>query len=894
MVVNIMSKEQEQNENIKIFTDYVDKISSGENKEATIFDLASAYAGINFDITYYLNDDEKAYLQKSLAEKYNLDNQKLLSEITYSIIEKAIDKAIANKYNVTIFDIDKAISLLPENLVMKVIAATNSEYLKIENYLSLENVSKETITEIYQNIILTNKCTTEILKSLIDKGFSVPEDSIVNLMNKKMDDVVSGKIKYLLSLNIEYSKDFAKDLIDDIENNIFKDKENIIANYAKYEDVLLKIKYKLNINLLTSFKTQISKREEVQNFAQDVLTKKIDEFNGYNKEEEKDANYIKIILDLHHLDIIANSSKDNTLTSQFISKIEDYDVTKYNNLVNGIKKNKTIIALDLARNNIGDDGAKALADALKVNKTITTLNLAWNKIGIEGAKALAEALEKNKTITTFNLWGNNIGDDGAIALADALKVNETITELCLFRNNIKDDGAKALAGMLEKNKTITKLDLSRNNIGDDGAIAIAGMLEKNETITELDLSGNNIGVEGVIELGRACAGKDITVDFGDTQKNDLFKLAQGTFTGTTFNLWGNEIGGAGAKALADMLKVNKTITKLDLSGNKIGDDGVIAIAEALKENNTITTLHLLYNKIECAGAKALASMLQMNNTITVLYLSGNNIGIEGAIAISKALKVNKAITKLYLGGNAITDNVIIALGRACVGKEIKVDFGNDKNNYLFKLAQGTFEGEKLYLQYNYIGDAGAKALAEALKVNNTITTLNLSYNNIGIEGAKALGRACAGKDITVEFGDDEKNDLFKLAQKYGNKKVESSYFFNIPAAATGIFTASTIITLATIITLSILASQGIIGFDSAAFIAPIASVGAINLVTFIGFAITEVTSKIMDYKNVSEYNQFHKNDKGFKPQKVHWLNPCHKVQFVDKVLSEQNNNEKLL
>src|SRR3990167_4029868 len=36
---------------------------------------------------------------------------------------------------------------------------------------------------------------------------------------------------------------------------------------------------------------------------------------------------------------------------------------------------------------------------------------------------------------------------------------------------------------------------------------------------------------------------------------------------------------------------------------------------------------------------------------------------------------------------------------------------------------------------------GAKALAEALKTNASITTLNLSYNDICPEGAKALAEA---------------------------------------------------------------------------------------------------------------------------------------------------------
>ena len=139
-----MSKEQEQNENIKSFTDYVDEISSDKNKEeATIFGLAIVYAGINFDIRKLFKYDEKADLQKSLSKKYKLDNQSSLSEIIDNITGQAIDNFIKNNYQVNVFDIDNAITLLPEKLVMKVIAETNSEYLKIENFLSLKDIDKE-------------------------------------------------------------------------------------------------------------------------------------------------------------------------------------------------------------------------------------------------------------------------------------------------------------------------------------------------------------------------------------------------------------------------------------------------------------------------------------------------------------------------------------------------------------------------------------------------------------------------------------------------------------------------------------------------------------------------------------------------------------------------------
>ena len=49
----------------------------------------------------------------------------------------------------------------------------------------------------------------------------------------------------------------------------------------------------------------------------------------------------------------------------------------------------------MRRNDIGDDGAKAIAEALKVNPVLTTLDLWNNSIGPEGAMAIAEALKVN-------------------------------------------------------------------------------------------------------------------------------------------------------------------------------------------------------------------------------------------------------------------------------------------------------------------------------------------------------------------------------------------------------------------------------------------------------------------------------------------------------------------
>ena len=74
----------------------------------------------------------------------------------------------------------------------------------------------------------------------------------------------------------------------------------------------------------------------------------------------------------------------------------------------------------------------------------------------------------NRVLTSVDLQVNAIGDDGAKAIAEALKVTAVLTELSLYRNNIGDDGAKAIAEALKVNAVLTKLDLEYNNMGDAG------------------------------------------------------------------------------------------------------------------------------------------------------------------------------------------------------------------------------------------------------------------------------------------------------------------------------------------------------------------------------------------------------------------------------------------
>jgi Ran GTPase-activating protein (RanGAP) involved in mRNA processing and transport len=118
-------------------------------------------------------------------------------------------------------------------------------------------------------------------------------------------------------------------------------------------------------------------------------------------------------------------------------------------LADVLERCKTAVELNLWDYNLGDEGAKKLAEAVKESGTMTTLGLSWNAICAEGAKALAEAVKESKTMATLDLNSNYIGDEGAKALAEALAKSKTMEMLNLTNNDLGHEGAKALVEAIE-------------------------------------------------------------------------------------------------------------------------------------------------------------------------------------------------------------------------------------------------------------------------------------------------------------------------------------------------------------------------------------------------------------------------------------------------------------
>ena len=56
--------------------------------------------------------------------------------------------------------------------------------------------------------------------------------------------------------------------------------------------------------------------------------------------------------------------------------------------------------IDLSYNQLGYEGAKALAPAIRDSQSLSSINLSGNGLGVEGAKALAPAIRDSHSLAS--------------------------------------------------------------------------------------------------------------------------------------------------------------------------------------------------------------------------------------------------------------------------------------------------------------------------------------------------------------------------------------------------------------------------------------------------------------------------------------------------------------
>ena len=114
-------------------------------------------------------------------------------------------------------------------------------------------------------------------------------------------------------------------------------------------------------------------------------------------------------------------------------------------LARHLKTNFTVTHFDARGNDITSDGAFYLADCLSENSTLLDISLDSNRLDDRAAIDLAENLSSNLAtrLSILDLARNDIEDEGGMRLANFLATNVSIARLSLSSNRLSAKGARA-------------------------------------------------------------------------------------------------------------------------------------------------------------------------------------------------------------------------------------------------------------------------------------------------------------------------------------------------------------------------------------------------------------------------------------------------------------------
>jgi hypothetical protein len=134
----------------------------------------------------------------------------------------------------------------------------------------------------------------------------------------------------------------------------------------------------------------------------------------------------------------------------------------YGAIALGIRSSHNLKVLDLFSNTMENEHVCMIAQALGANKSIETFVLPCpeDELSLSSCAAIAQAIKKNETLVTLNLPKSILCEKGLKLFSDALTVNKTIKKLELgLQDNLGAKATHSLENMLQLNYHLQRLVL---------------------------------------------------------------------------------------------------------------------------------------------------------------------------------------------------------------------------------------------------------------------------------------------------------------------------------------------------------------------------------------------------------------------------------------------------
>ncbi|MCB1134859.1 MAG: hypothetical protein KDK78_01220 [Chlamydiia bacterium] len=175
-------------------------------------------------------------------------------------------------------------------------------------------------------------------------------------------------------------------------------------------------------------------------------------------------------------------------------------------LADGLKKNKSLEAIELTRCNFGNEQLALLLSVLQTGcPKLDTLSLRENSLsGLAAGLLLEKLIAEHPGLKRLDISMNPLGGQGVRYLTEALGKNERLVDFgCAFLD-LTDAEYATLLGALAKRAGIKKLKLG-NDWDAKGWAALITLIEKSKGLKQLDLGQQALGARRIKHLKQALA-----------------------------------------------------------------------------------------------------------------------------------------------------------------------------------------------------------------------------------------------------------------------------------------------------------------------------------------------------------------------------------------------------
>lgn len=173
-------------------------------------------------------------------------------------------------------------------------------------------------------------------------------------------------------------------------------------------------------------------------------------------------------------------------------------------LMAAMKFNENLRELYLANNQLSPEDGQYLGGILRTNHTLQVLDLRDNNLQDDGVRFIcAGVAEQHEGLCFLNLASNNVLQDGIFHISSMLPCTKTLKELNISHNRFGDEGMYSFKLGLLANRSLEKLVMCDVKMTCEGAIALAEVLAEHRYLLHLDLKENDIRIAGLMALQHA-------------------------------------------------------------------------------------------------------------------------------------------------------------------------------------------------------------------------------------------------------------------------------------------------------------------------------------------------------------------------------------------------------